>query len=434
MRPMRDSDQTTQESRLRSPVGKLPGSRPGYTDIDQYDEVDEILRDSDRFRVEDTAETRFLTEGTLLTLNGAAHLARRKLLAKLFDKVRLQRYKQVLAAELGETLDDLANSSDEAGRVAFDLVAIARRVFDRVVANMLGLDIERQSLDTLDRSIVLIIDGRTVEFSKRDHVAVLQQAVNATEEFRSFFRPAYERRAALVDNVRQGVLSELELPVDLITLELRAGLDHDQILREAVLFITGAVQNPVAVTAWSVAELTEWLRRHPEDAGRLGDDAFLSDVLNETLRLHRTGSPVRRRRAAVDVILRSGRVISAGEGLALHVIAANQGSTKFGNTPASFNLRRQADSRVRPYGLAFGAGPHVCIGKQMVVGLERPNDELALNLHVLRVLADADVAPDPARPPLKAEHDGDRFKSFPVTVKARGRPTVKLGAPPRSAP
>jgi hypothetical protein len=51
-----------------------------------------------------------------------------------------------------------------------------------------------------------------------------------------------------------------------------------------------------------------------------------------------------------------------------------------------------------PYGLTFGAAPHMCIGKRIVVGVK---GEGGSHVDILRLLFEAGVRLDPDRQPVR---------------------------------
>jgi hypothetical protein len=71
-----------------------------------------------------------------------------------------------------------------------------------------------------------------------------------------------------------------------------------------------------------------------------------------------------------------------------------------------------------PYGLTFGAGPHMCIGKRIVVGVE---GEGGSHVDILRLFFEAGVRLDPERQPVRVSsclNKFSRFSSYPVHFAA----------------
>jgi cytochrome P450 len=407
-----------------------------HVHIDTFDEVEEVLRQHQVFLAEDNAAITEFSSGLLSGLNGREHVDRRRWMSKLFEREQLRRYHRSFGEALRATLHRHAHRRLQApdGLARFDLIPEVRRVFYRIAADLIGLDgiDDAEARDRLDSCVVRIIEGRTVEFSKRDRETVFREALEAKEEFRlTFFQASYDRRLGLVRQHHAGRLAEDELPIDMIALMTRAQeegkdgtvSDAGLVLRQSFHLLQAVVNNPTAIGAWSLAELERWLAAHPEDAALRSDDHFLHKVVIETVRLHATGSPSKVRRAAADVTLRSGRMIPAGRTVAVHLVASGLTSAAFGADPLAFDPHRVVtEPKVKPYGHAFGTGPHVCIGRPLVIGTDDAETAvgspigLGLQVQLLRRLLDAGVRSDPARPPVKVEHEGDRFTSYPVVI------------------
>jgi hypothetical protein len=112
-------------------------------------------------------------------------------------------------------------------------------------------------------------------------------------------------------------------------------------------------------------------------------------------------SPVRIRRALEDVTLKSGRTIKAGERVGLLFLDANQNAEMFGETANRFDPNRELTTRA-PWGLAFGTGPHSCIGRPLVTGLVSSNRQVDGTMVVMaRRLYDAGMRLDPSKPVLR---------------------------------
>lgn len=196
----------------------------------------------------------------------------------------------------------------------------------------------------------------------------IAEGLTAKEEFRrQFFEPSWARRQRLIELHERG-RSEDDLPSDLLTIMLlhdRITWDSDLPTREAILYLAGATSTTSNAVNHAVAELDRWLDEHPEDRKRLDDRVFLRGVCNEALRLRQNVTALARR-ARHDITLSTGRVVNAGEHVAVDFIQANQDPDVFGPDAGEFNPRRVVPKGVRPYRLAFGMGRHLCIGLPLV--------------------------------------------------------------------
>ena len=255
---------------------------------------------------------------------------------------------------------------------------------------------------------------------------MVAEGLAAKERFREhFYEPSAARRAELIAQNGRGELGEDELPTDLLTIMLRhhgADWDSDLPTREAILYLAGATSTTSNAVNHAVFELDGWLADHPEDRDRLGDDAFLRGVCNEALRLRQNVTALARR-ATREITLSTGRTVGEGEIIALDFIAANQDPEVFGADPDRFNPRRRVPAGVRPYGLAFGMGRHLCVGLPLVTTISgKPAGEGEADralLRILRALLEAGIELDPDRPPCYAPTAEPVFESLPVLLTAR---------------
>ena len=166
----------------------------------------------------------------------------------------------------------------------------------------------------------------------------------------------------------------------------------------------------------AMEHLALWFERRPEDRARAGDVEFLHAVVNETLRLH-SANPAEVRRAVEDVRLSGGTTIRAGQYVALRTGVANRDASVFGRDAAEFDPRRTIPPGVSRYGLAFGAGPHMCYGVPVALGDEGTDGSLVL---VVKRLLEAGVRKDADRParyrPGIAYADLRGWESYPVVL------------------
>src|SRR5882757_1603409 len=111
-------------------------------------------------------------------------------------------------------------------------------------------------------------------------------------------------------------------------------------------------------TSSTMAGTIEQLARHPDQLAAVrGDLALVPDLINEGLRW---SSPVKHfmRRATQDYTLR-GQEIHAGDRFMLLYQSANRDAEVF-DDPDTFRLQRKPNKHI-----AFGYGPHMCIGQHL---------------------------------------------------------------------
>lgn len=158
-------------------------------------------------------------------------------------------------------------------------------------------------------------------------------------------------------------------------------LDHAEILANVKLMILGGMQEPRDLIGMTLIALLQ-------DAGALAavqrDRGMLRAAVEESLRCFSpVGTLTRQTRRPVEL---AGIRLAQGEMVAAVIASANRDEQRFLD-PDCFDLNRNTGSN-----LAFGIGPHFCIG----AALARVEAKIALN-----VLLDLpDLRLDPARPPL----------------------------------
>ncbi len=398
------------------------------TKIADYREIDEILRSKD-FRQGSHTESRPLFGESLLMLDGPDHRERRRLENPLFDRSALIYYDHTALNPVVEqmVLDCFAAAGPD-GRVKVDLVPLVRAMLHRIAAVTTGID----GVDSPERTerfrwfLEQLGAAATVEWSTEDHDTVMANGMRQRAAFvEEFFGPSMARRKQLVADHRAGTVPREDLPVDLLTLlflHWSPEWDDELPLREATLFLVAATQTTTHTLPHVIVHLEEWMRDHPEDAGKQHDPDFLRLLVNESLRLHQP-APTLLRYATGAVTLASGREVAAGERVALLFTPANRDAAVFGPDADRFNPYRGAPAGVRPWGLTFGGGVHVCVGRPLVTGLAKRDGEQPTEgtmMRILRALYAAGVELDPDDPPVEnASSTHDSYSSMPVWLSVR---------------
>jgi cytochrome P450 len=363
----------------------------------------------------------------VLALAGRDHFERRRIEATLFRKDMLRWFERdVVGPALAGRLADVAEQDPEART---DLLPFLRDVFCELTCAFWGIDgvespAERQRFLTVVDEMTL---GGAVEWERGDHRDIVTKSLVAQRRFTAdYLRPAMQRREALIGAHADGRVPESELPRDLLTVMLRNKQHFDKwdsevYVREMTLFAPG--DTIMRFVPHMVAEIHDWLSRNAADLALLEDVGFLRRCALESLRLH-PPSPYFIRTAIEDTVLASGRGFSAGDYVVLDVTAASLDPDVFGPDADSFNPHRVPLSRVKPVGLAFGEGPHTCIGAAMSVGeisarRPEPDDPLGLVPYTLRELFRAGVTPDAdTAAELNSGNARGEFTTFPVRFTA----------------
>lgn len=131
-------------------------------------------------------------------------------------------------------------------------------------------------------------------------------------------------------------------------------LDEREILGFCFLLISGGNETTEKLIANTVHQLS----RHPDQrAALVADPSLIPAAIEESLRF-RSPTQYMVRATTTDVQLH-GRRIPAGDRVVLLIGAANHDPRRF-DEPARFDIRRNAAQH-----LAFGFGPHFCLGARL---------------------------------------------------------------------
>lgn len=360
----------------------------------------------------------------LITLDGPLHLKRRRTELTLVRPDMVEALEnRIIPADAAQLIATLTTSGEA------DLVDLARRLSTGMAARIVGLD-GCDRLERLDRLVAVMArlhEGVIIEWSTRPRHEVLARTAEAREAYRAeLFEPALQRREALIASgadLRGGTL-------DLLTLLLLHREDHpldrDNLLRESVHFLVASAHTTATAISHALHEIWRWIAEHPEDAERLADPEFLQACTNEAIRLW-PPSAWAFRIATADCALKSGRKVAAGEKVGLHLIQANRDPAVFGADPDSFRPERPTPARVAGYGLAFGGGPHVCLGRRLAAGAPGSPDTPGVVVAITAALLAAGCRPHPTQAPREQSGtERHQFNSYPVVFG----PPLQPGARP----
>lgn len=393
-----------------------------------FAEVSEILRDRRFAGRAGRPEGRAFLGDSLVTIDNEEHLARRRMYMPLMAEEFLRGLEEsVLAPAVGSVLRQQCGPPEADGFVRGDLVVIARDICMRLAAALIGFDGVNtdQASARLYALLGPLAEGATVEWSTRDHAEVVREGLIAKEQYRAeFFAPAWQRRVDLLEAYRNGRISRAELPTDVLMALLAHWQEHwddDLPVRESILFLAGATGNPVGQLVYAVEDLFGWFADNPGGRELAGREDLLRRAIAETMRLHVAGTPVLLRECTEDVTLHcSGRRFTAHAIVGLDMVAANHDQGVFGPDADRFDPDREArlPARVKAYGVAFGGGPHICLGRPLVLGRYVEVGIDGLQYHVLRAVLNLGIEPDPAMPPRLAASGQRHYVSFPVRFPA----------------
>jgi cytochrome P450 len=362
-------------------------------EFDKYEDIRAALFDPNLSRSFDkrSYEEGNIRSGIVSIAHGAVHRARRRVENTQFRADVLRLYERDLFPRV---MNDLLDVLIDRERV--DLFPIGEMLSVVLAARRAGIEYDASSLDdvrTLVRHVDAFSQGSAIlDATDPDAVRALVRATYAEFE-RDFVRPAWATRAALIERVRRGELTEEELPHDILTILLlhrddaQMALEDDaRIVREVATYLQGGTHTSAQTLVNSLDLVFETGNDYPRTIDRIASDTlFAQRVVQETLRLRPT-TPKMKRRAEADTEV-AGRKIPRDAVVVLDVVAANRDPQLFGADPERFDPDRTIDASVQRWGLSFGGGPHQCPGRAVGGGFPIPADFNAEEDHVFGLVA-----------------------------------------------
>jgi cytochrome P450 len=365
-----------------------------------------------------------LRRGALLTMQGREHMERRRDLNPLFvGDAHVWFRDSVILPAVQRSLKALLSHADTDGACSVDLVPFARRVFVQLSAALIGFD----GVDTDEGADVIIAAEGAIDHSRRmvnilppgpELEAVMTEALKAHRTLLEHLaRPSFERRLELVRTQSGNDLSR-----DFLTLAAGGEIKctyPDEPLFVGIQLLSNATGTNSRMFMHAVAEIAAYLERNPQKNHLRGDPEFLDAAFAETARLHPPGTGLLVRVAEEDVTLASGRHIPRGTRMAIVHAAIDRDPEVFGEDAEQFKPGRSLPPGTRSFGLAFGNGPHMCLGVPLVVG----RGPLAgVQVPFIRALFEAGLELDHQRSPRWVEGHSDPLRtpdyaSLPVVFR-----------------
>ena len=329
------------------PVGDWPAG-PGYWAVTRYVDVRHVLASPGDFsssagatqiRDPEAADLPFIRR-MILNMDAPEHLRLRRLVTGAFSRRRLEQFKPAMAARARGALEAVAPE----GRC--DLTVDVTD--DLPVANLAEL----LGMPASDRQLMLRWTNRVIGYQDPEH------GEGARDERG---RPVNPRSpAALADMFAYAddlAAHKRRHPADdVMSALVHAEIDGENLTGDELkmffflLVIAGTDTTRSALPGGVLA-----LAEHPDAYRRLRDDrALLGPAIEEMLRWH---PPVLsfRRTATRDVEL-AGTPIRAGDKVVVYHVSAHYDEREFPD-PFRFDVAREPNRH-----LAFGHGPHKCLG------------------------------------------------------------------------
>ena len=302
----------------------------------------------------------------LIDLDDPAHKLRRKLVSRGFTPRRVRDHE----ASIREIVNTLVDTWCERG--ACDLVAdLAAWVPLIVIGDALGVA-------PPDRLQLLAWSDELMQMLGPDDPHVREVGMAAAVAYMDYARERIaERRRAPTDDL-MSTLVHAEVDGHRLT--------EDQVIMDSLLLLIGGDETSRHVITGGVYQL---LVEPDRWAALLDDRSLIPTAVEEMLRWV---SPIKNmaRTATADVEL-AGQRIPAGEKVLLLYPSANRDAAVFAD-PFTFDLRRSPNEHV-----AFGFGPHFCLGASLArLELRIVLEELLDRVPDLALVEDREPALRPA--------------------------------------
>ncbi len=329
--------------------------------LTRYDDVLAVEKDPVTFSSQRAPRPHGMHLPMMISMDGREHTHRRKLVSRGFTPRRVRDHEATIRRICTEIIDRVAPTG------ACDFVwDIAAPLPLLLIADMLGFP--TSSYDDLLRWSDDLIRGTTADPPPE----VTQAALEAMLGFREFqLGVIADRRAKPPQDDLVSILCYSEIDGE--------RLDDESIIQESLLILIGGDETSRHVMTDGMLALLD----HPDQMAILRDEPAAMEVGVEELL--RWVSPIKNMsRTVTREVEMHDRTLHEGDQLILMYPSANRDAAAF-DEPDRFDVRRDPNSH-----LAFGFGPHFCMGASLA----------RLELHVmfselLRRLPDLHLAGEP---------------------------------------
>ena len=323
-------------ARLRDEAPCHHNAEMDFWTLSRFDDVLEGYRDWERFTSTKGVALEEVGSGSapsMIGMDPPVQTKLRKLIVREFNPKRVGALEPRIRALTTRFLDELVESG------ACDLIErFAARLPSDVISTLLGAPPEdHESLRTWTETMMHREDGVS---------SISPAASEASGNLLRYFADLIQRKRK-----KPGA----DLISGLVEAELEGRrLDDREILGFCFLLISGGNETTEKLIANTVHQLS----RHPaQKAAIVEDPGLIPAAIEESLRF-RSPTQYMVRAATRDVGLH-GRTIPAGARVVLLIGAANHDPRRF-DEPDRFDLHRNAVQH-----LAFGFGPHFCLGARL---------------------------------------------------------------------
>jgi cytochrome P450 len=312
---------------------------PGFWIVTSYDLVCEIDRDQDRFSSalggtsipSMSEDTLLIFRQMMLNMDHPQHTRLRRILQPIFTPKSVAQLRRSIEENAADILDD---APDE-----FDLVTtVSAEMPIRVLAELFGMPRE-------DRRLIFEWSNALLGADNPDAAQHASDSMDALAGMMAYGQAMADDRRA---NPRDDIVSRI------VTAEVDGErlTDTEFQMFWLLLVVAGneTTRNAVsgAVVALHEQDLWSWLAQHPEHL-----DAAVEELLRFVSPVHQF-----RRTATRDTVL-GDQDVRAGDKVVMWFSAANRDPSVFPDAHR-LDLRRNPNPHV-----AFGVGPHFCLGAHL---------------------------------------------------------------------
>ncbi len=362
----------------------------------------------------------FVGDQSVLVLEPAEHLTRRKILLPPFHGERVQSYARLMERLVSAELDRLEPGAVVAVQpiaqaLTLDVILQAvlgvsdpatrrrlRRIFDAVMSPLNSVVLFAPRLARRSRWNLL---SRRPWRLKDELDALLSEHIAATRT-----DPALEDR--------DDILAMMVLARD----EDGVGLTDEQLCDELITLIAAGHETTATAIAWGV----ELLVHNPAvmEKARAGDEAYLEALVKEVLRI-RSPSPIAGGRYVLEPFPVGAWTIPLGTGISVDAYGVHFDPDIYPE-PHEFRPERFLEDPPDGYSfLPFGGGAHRCLGAALAL--------LEIKIALREILARLELAPTSpaiARPvprgPTLAPRGGARVRVLGTRAKASLAPAAAI--------
>ena len=395
-----------------------------------YEEIREALyhRDLSRSLDDRSFEEGNPRAGVLSMLHGGDHKERRRLENPLFRRSALIEYER----DLFPLAIDAIAERDAVGDV--DLLEVAGTMATVLACKRAGIDHDgsREQLTELFWIGLTLAQAASLPDALTDQDEIRRETEATLDRLEErYVGPSRRRRQQLLE-AADGP-DDPSLPYDLVTAVLgaRAGgdfsIDDALLTREVGLYLHGGSHTSAQTTCNAFEYLLglDGVDRSGLIADAAGSLLVAQRIVHETLRVVPMTPRIQRRVVADTVV--AGHPLKAGATIVLDVHAGNRDRAFFGNDADEFNPDRVVLEGASKWGLSFGAGPHICIGRSVAGGIPLEGAEQEEDLseghlygqvaRMIQVIAAHGVQRHPDRLPERDDRttrSSARWRTFPV--------------------